>query len=142
MKASLDDRDRQALMWRDQRAQEHSGFVDAVNRIDRNNSGSISWHEFKTHLEKDNRELAGHFAALNLDIKSAQAFFKSLQHICHGNSVPVDAFIKGCIRMSVMRQASICICSLYNWMRCMLSKWKCSGRWMHVWPSFVVHVSR
>lgn len=100
VKAALEDRERCALKWRDEKTREYEAFENTINNIDCDQSGTITWQEFDQVLADENAILASQLASLGLDIKSARVFFKCLQVSACTEDVPIDLFVQGCIRMA------------------------------------------
>merc|ERR1712157_356755 len=73
-----------------------SDIKSFFQQADADNSGQLSWEEFKTHLE-DNRVKA-YFQTLDLDIRKAHTLFKLLDRNGSGG-VGIEEFLDGCLRL-------------------------------------------
>merc|ERR1719456_593943 len=63
---------------------------------DADDSGTLSWDEFESHLMND--RVRAYFASLELDISEARALFVLLD-VEETDEVPIEKFINGCLRM-------------------------------------------
>ncbi|CAK0873888.1 unnamed protein product, partial [Prorocentrum cordatum] len=65
-------------------------------QADADNSGQLSWEEFRTHLDDD--RVKAYFQTLDLDIRQAHILFKLLD--CNDNGeVGIEEFLDGCLRL-------------------------------------------
>jgi len=72
--------------------------------MDEDDSGSISWEEFKAHYEDDSLDgsisrCRAYMDALDIDVRDARFFFETLSEACGGEDVDIEAFVEGCVRM-------------------------------------------
>jgi len=65
-------------------------------QADTDNSGQLSWKEFKEHLEND--RVKAYFQTLDLDIRKAHTLFKLLDRNDNGE-VGIEEFLDGCLRL-------------------------------------------
>merc|ERR1711957_144707 len=86
-----------ALQWREERLFEHKEFFLLCECIDENRSGSITWDEFEDHIKEP--IVIAYFHAMDLRIKDAETFFKTISEMMGQQDVPIDLFIEGCMRM-------------------------------------------
>jgi len=96
MAASRNDKD---LVIADELARKDSymaQMTDVLRETDSDESGTISWEEFESHLT-DPRVIA-YFAALELDVGEARGLFELLDTE-ESNEVPIDEFVVGCFRL-------------------------------------------
>jgi len=63
---------------------------------DQDGSGSLSWEEFQEHMDKPH--VKAYFQALELDVSQAHHLFVMLD-ADESNSVGIDEFIEGCVRL-------------------------------------------
>lgn len=96
--ADIASRDRDVMVKR-----ELQSMVSMTNRIktffqeaDVDKSGTLSWEEFKAHLEKP--EVKAYFAIMDLDVSQAHYLFALLDED-HNNSISIDEFLEGCLRL-------------------------------------------
>merc|ERR1712194_610841 len=69
---------------------------DFFNSPDADNSGHLSWKEFKGHLADD--RVKAYFQTLDLDIRKAHTLFKLLDRNDNGE-VGIEEFLDGCLRL-------------------------------------------
>merc|ERR1711920_897203 len=96
--ASVSSKDRD-LMVDDQIASLKGYATDIKNffkQADADNSGHLSWKEFKSHLEDD--RVKAYFQTLDLDIRNAHTLFKLLDRNDNGE-VGIEEFLDGCLRL-------------------------------------------
>merc|ERR1711972_77013 len=63
---------------------------------DLDKSGTLSWEEFRAHLE--NQKVRAYFQTLDLDVSQAHVLFELLD-ADGSNSVTIDEFLDGCMRL-------------------------------------------
>lgn len=83
--------------------QQMSNVSAVMNRIrtffreaDKDNSGTLSWEEFKHHLSR--KEVQAFFGTTDLDVSQAHLLFQLLDSDA-SNSVTIDEFMTGCMRL-------------------------------------------
>jgi len=70
--------------------------TEFFKEADSDGSGSLSWDEFQSHMEKPH--VKAYFQALDMDVSQAHNLFEMLD-ADSSNSVNVDEFIEGCVRL-------------------------------------------
>merc|ERR1712190_418929 len=65
--------------------------------MDDDNDRRICWDEFSRQIRTG--KLRAYLSTLGLNIKDAESFFKILMTMGDGDSVNIEAFIQGCLRM-------------------------------------------
>merc|ERR1712176_831694 len=63
---------------------------------DLDKSGTLSWEEFRAHLE--NQKVRAYFQTLDLDVSQAHVLF-ALLDADGSNQVTIDEFLDGCMRL-------------------------------------------
>merc|ERR1711948_104414 len=63
---------------------------------DLDKSGTLSWEEFRSHLE--NQQVRAYFQTLDLDVSQAHVLFELLD-ADGSNQVTIDEFLDGCMRL-------------------------------------------
>jgi len=71
-------------------------ITDIFESADSDESGTLSWDEFETHLQDE--RVRAYFASLELDISEAKALFRLLD-VEETDEIPIDKFVQGCLRM-------------------------------------------
>lgn len=71
-------------------------FIRMFHEADADGSGTVSWEEFKGHMEDD--RVKAYFKVLDLNIDEAEQLFMLLDPLKLGE-VAIDDFVKGCVRM-------------------------------------------
>merc|ERR1711920_266120 len=71
-------------------------------QADTDQSGQLSWDEFRTHLEDDH--VKAYFQTLDLDIRKAHVLFDLLDTDKNGE-VGIDEFLDGCLRLKGQAKA-------------------------------------
>mmetsp|Transcript_29669 Transcript_29669/g.81204 ORF Transcript_29669/g.81204 Transcript_29669/m.81204 type:complete len:856 (-) Transcript_29669:194-2761(-) len=84
------------------------GLKDIFLEADTDESGTLSWEEFESHLE--DQRVKAYLATLELDISEAYGLFKLL-NITGDDEVAIDAFVMGCMRLKGPAK-SIDVCTL------------------------------
>lgn len=103
------------------------GLRELFMEADEDASGTLSWHEFKTHV-KDERVLA-YLNSLELDGSQVQSLFELLD-VDSSGSVAIDEFVSGCMRLRGTAK-SIDICALLYEFRRFVQDWTGHIRFMH-----------
>merc|ERR1712113_722013 len=96
--AEISSRDRDAVVKAElgRYARYASKIKTFFCEADEDNSGYLSWDEFKQHLQ-DTRVKA-YFQALELDVSQARTLFKLLDKD-GSNQLTLDEFLEGCLRL-------------------------------------------
>eukprot|EP00747_Dinoflagellata_sp_TGD_P092494 gnl/TRDRNA2_/TRDRNA2_165429_c1_seq1.p1 gnl/TRDRNA2_/TRDRNA2_165429_c1~~gnl/TRDRNA2_/TRDRNA2_165429_c1_seq1.p1 ORF type:complete len:351 (+),score=73.71 gnl/TRDRNA2_/TRDRNA2_165429_c1_seq1:213-1265(+) len=97
--------DRDSIIFSQQR-KESSEFTDMMKLcrgMDSDNSGTISWKEFKTHIR--DKKVKAYLAAIGLDISDAQMFFETLAVTSGSGNVDIESFVQGSMRMKGLATA-------------------------------------
>lgn len=71
-------------------------ITEIFESADADQSGTLSWDEFETHLNDE--RVRAYFASLELDISEAEALFRLLD-LEETDEIPIDRFVQGCLRM-------------------------------------------
>jgi len=96
--SGVSKRDRDRMVEEEMKALKDyaSDIKEFFQQADADNSGQLSWDEFREHLQ-DNRVKA-YFQTLDLDIRQAHTLFKLLD--CNDNGeVGIEEFLDGCVRL-------------------------------------------
>jgi len=95
---SIADKDREQFIKNEMTKMEEymRNVRQFFQEADIDGSGSLSWEEFETHIS--NHRVRAYFQALELDVSQAHLLFEMLD-VDGGNSVSIDEFIDGCVRL-------------------------------------------
>lgn len=97
MQASLPDKDSMVFEMRRKEWHELAEVKRLCHQMDFNQSGAISWQEFKDRLADPT--VKAYLHSLGLEVKDAYMFFETLRSISGGEEVDIDAFVEGCMKM-------------------------------------------
>merc|ERR1711957_104197 len=81
----------------EQRQKEKAKIRALCEVIDEDGTGLITWNDFEAKIADS--QVAAILSQSGLDVKHAEMFFRTLQHMSGEEMISVDAFVESCIGM-------------------------------------------